>query len=81
MLEYGRESFAHQVDIGDLAGGIDQQDEGASIPRRSTWTRLLDRLNPVRAEIDSQTIYVPLPVLQNMLKMDRAERVDPGAPV
>ena len=32
-------------------------------------------------EIDSQTIYVPLPVLQNMLKMDRAERVDPGAPV
>lgn len=30
-------------------------------------------------EIDSQTIYVPLVVLQEMLKMDRAERVDPKA--
>lgn len=30
-------------------------------------------------EIDSQTIYVPLPVLQDMLKMDRADRIDPNA--
>lgn len=32
-------------------------------------------------EIDSQTIYVPLSVLQEMLKMDRAQRVDTAGPV
>ena len=32
-------------------------------------------------EIDSQTIYVPLEVLQDMLKMDRAELVEAGGPI
>ncbi len=32
-------------------------------------------------EIDSQTIYVPLTVLQEMLKMDQAERIETGGPI